>query len=142
MIKVEQELIKCLSFCDTPVTKMELKLNEKSLKIFVRSAVIKDNRTNYFGNRTDMILGKGILVFTDWSSLTLLTQTHNGENFIDKLTDIDENLFDPLDEILIFDQIDNRVEISGFSRDGIWEKWTIVDSQYYGEFEDFDTDPY
>lgn len=135
MILVQQEMMQCLVFCDIPVTKMEFMREDKVLKIFIKSAFIEHNKNSYFGIRTDMILGEGVLVFKNWSDIKVVLDTQPGK----KLVNLDEWKFDPLEDILIFDQIENRIEISGFGiRDGFWEKWTIVDSQYYGEFEEYE----
>lgn len=131
MIYIEQELVKCLLFCDVPVEKMEL--NRHQLKIYVRHAYINNKEDVLFADRTDLWLGKGVLVFSDWSELELLRYDQKGENPVI----IDKHEFEQLEDILMFEINDNLISISGFGiKIGHWIEINIKDSRYYGEFEE------
>lgn len=135
MIYIKQELIRSLSFDDEPIIKMELNSPEKTLKVFIEGASILDTTNALFKDRMDMWLGKGALTFKNWNQLTVYCKKHQHE---EPLT-LNECEFEQLQDILIFEEGENFVKISGQgSQSGHWTEWMIVGSQYDGDFEEYD----
>lgn len=133
MIFVQQNLIKSLCFSDTPVLKMEFSLETKSLKIFVRGSVVKQRSEILQQNNNNPWLGKGVLFFKNWNCIKVnryVNEKLHGE--------LDESLFEPLENILSFEEDSDCVKIAGLGYESnYWEEWTIVGSQYHGEFEEY-----
>lgn len=135
MIHIKQELIRSLSFDDEPIIKMELNSPEKTLKVFIEGASILDTTNALFKDRMDMWLGKGALTFKNWNQLTVYCKKHQNE---EPLT-LNACEFEQLQDILIFEEGENFVKISGQgAQSGHWNEWMIVGSQYDGEFEEYD----
>jgi hypothetical protein len=135
MILVKQEIVDCLSFCDTPVKKMFLIPEKKILKIEVTYAFIKDRGNSFFKNRTQSWLGEGVLIFKDWDSLDVLLYDQNGENPVT----LEKSSYEQLEDILIFEKYNKNIKICGFGiKTGHWVEWNITDSKYYGEFEEYE----
>lgn len=132
MIFVKQELISSLSFCDAPVQKMELFSEQKILKIFIRHAFIHEIENVPFHGRTDMWLGEGVLVFKDWNDLKILLYNCRGK----KPIELSEYEYEELEDIQIFQESEDSVQISSFGKKiGHWTDWIITGSKYHGEFE-------
>lgn len=135
MIKVEQELIGCLSFCDTPIKNMIFQADTLILRIEVAYARVKDNEKLFLNNKTKDWLGEGVLIFKNWSSLNVLLYDQQCKNPVI----LSQENFEQLEDILIFERSNEHLKISGFGiKTGLWTEWNITDSKYYGEFEVYD----
>lgn len=135
MLHIKQDLIRSLYFYDVSVDNMEYNPEEKFLKLYLDGAFIHNKSHVLFANRTDMWLGKGVLIFKDWSSISIRRIIPGQESRV-----LDKSNYDKLDEILVFDEAANSVKFAGFGMVlGRWEEWTIIGSKYYGEFEEYET---
>lgn len=136
MIHIGQELIQFLSFDDEPVTNAEINHKEKILRVYTKGATILCKSNKLFKDRTDMWLGKGVLIFRGWDSLTVYRKKKENEE--PQPLDISE--YERLQDILIFEEGDDYVKIAGQGiKSGFWDEWMIIGSKYCAEFEEYDT---
>lgn len=135
MVHVSQNLICSLGFHDSPIQKIELNDRDKSLKIYLAYADIVDRNNSLFAKRTNLLLGKGFLLFQDWNKLLI----RRDDFAIDKHEILTGNNYEQFEEILKFEQGEDYVKIGGFgNQTKNWTQWTIVGSQYYGEFDEYE----
>lgn len=124
MKNLDEIKMRKLSFPDFEVEKMEFSPEQKILKIFVEGAWLEENG----GKR----LGKGILFFNNWESLTINRFDPVAETW--SLVEIvhPEHLKD-LCEIKFFN---SNVSLCGFGEKiGQWLEWKIVNTKMHAEFE-------
>lgn len=134
MIHAKRDLFRELSFHDEPITGMVLDSENKILKISLRGARILDASKFDFCERTDPWLGNGVLIFKNWSSLEVYrTNEYQGPRSLGR-EEIEE-----IEELLLFEEGDNFVKFAGFGvKSGYVDEWKISNSEYYGEFEEYE----
>lgn len=134
MIQTNSEIIKKLSFDDVPIERMEVENENKIIKIYFKGACILDLADPLFSNRTDRWLGKGLIVFENWSSLEVscINEKQSPRLF-------NANEYEQLEELFIFEHRENHVKFVGSGiKSGDLDEWIITGSTYYGEFEEYD----
>lgn len=134
MIQINPEIVQKLSFDDVPIEKMELENQNKNLKIYFKGAFILDLAEPLFSKRTDRWLGKGVIVFENWSSLEVYRiNEEQGPRLLNA------NELEQLEELFIFKHEEDHVKLMGFGiKSGYLDEWIITGSKYYGEFEEYD----
>lgn len=116
--------MKNLSFPDFEVEKMEFLPEQKILKIYVQGAWLEEN-----GGK---ILGKGILFFKNWETLSMRRYDPILEKWFEEEIANFEELRD-LSEVKFFN---SNAFLNGFGkRVGHWLEWKIVNTTMYAEFE-------
>lgn len=140
IIHISQDKIKFLGFHDSPILKIELNEDQKIFKIFIAYAGIVNEYLSFFGERENDVLGKGVLIFKNWKSLSLYNAIPNLNIY-----ELQNNLnFEPLEEVLSFEESNdedgvNVVKICACGiNSGDFFEWRIIGSEYYGEFEEYD----
>lgn len=132
-ITIGEELIKSLSFDDTPILKTEFYPEQKLLKLYLKGSIVRDNTDSLFMNRKSTWLGEGVLVFKDWGSLNIRRYISKNEFVL-----INHSEIEPLEDILKFEESENIVRIGGLGMETAhWEEWIIEGSTYFGEFEEY-----
>lgn len=144
IIHISQDKIKFLVFHDSPIIKVELNEEQKIFKMFLGYAGIEKEHFSFFGERVNDELGKGVLIFKNWRSLNLYNAIPN----LNVYELVNNSQIEPLEEILTFRETndDNGVNVVKIGAFGIKSRdffeWHIIGSEYYGEFEEYDTTPW
>ena len=121
---LNENMIKNLSFPDFEVEKMEFFLQEKVLKISVEGAWLEING--------GIQLGKGVLFFKDWESLSINRFNSTSE----KWSPIEEASAESLRDLCEVKFFDSVISLCGFgSHTGQWIEWKIVNAKIYAEFD-------
>ncbi len=116
--------MKNLLFPDMDVEKMEFFPHEKSLKVFVDGAVpdVEDG----------ILLGRGILFFSAWESLSIRKFDAATETW----SDLNELTAEYLRDLCEVEFLDSSVSLCGFSKQSDqWLEWKIARAQMHAEFE-------
>ncbi len=120
---LNESIMRNLSFPDFEVKKMEFSSREKTLIIFVGGAWLDRNEGSE--------LGKGILFFNDWESLSIRRFDPLKEKW-----SVDEFPIEQLRDICDFKFIDSTIYLCGFGKEkGQWIEWKIVNAKMHAEFE-------
>lgn len=127
MRKFNQESIADLTFEDFDVEKMEFFREKKVLRIFVQGAWMSPDE---HGINT---LGKGILFFSDWESITI-TIYDVCTNTLSVLEGPNVPSLEDLCEVIFSDQL---VSLRGFGFKSGWMEWNLVKPQMQAEFEEY-----
>lgn len=69
MIHIAQNLNQALCPEDEPVSGMVINFQDRIVRIYIKGSKIHDSSDNIFRNRKEPWLGKGTLIFKNWSSL-------------------------------------------------------------------------
>lgn len=121
-----QEEMEKVSFPDYNVDKMEYFPEKKIIRIFVDGAWVTT------GFREGYELGKGVLFFNDWESLTVKRYHKDVDKDVEEIPN--ETLAD-LCEVIFSD---SNAILRGFSKKvRHWMEWKIVNVKMHAEFEDY-----
>lgn len=122
---LNENMMKNLSFPDFEVEKMEFSPQKKILKIFVEGAWLDvDGGTK---------LGKGILFFNEWKSLTIYRFDPSTEKWSSADDEFPAEQLRALCEVNFFG---STISLSGFGKQlGQWMEWKIVNAKMHAEFE-------
>lgn len=124
MIKLDNELMKGLSFPDFEVLKCEYDGKQRFLKIYVEGAILNSTEVRK--------LGKGIICFNNWLSL----KVSRFDPHLDKWMLLENYSLEPLKDICEINFSDSTVFLFGFGRRlGHWIQWEIIEPNMYAEFE-------
>jgi hypothetical protein len=120
---LDKSMMSNLSFPDFCVKKLDFSLKKKNLKLFVEGAWLDIDGGEQ--------LGRGILFFDGWSSLTIKRFNPISESW----SHLPNTELESLKDICEFKSIDSTFYIYGFGKQtGYWIEWKICNSKSHAEF--------
>lgn len=124
IMTLNADMMTFLSFPDFEVIKMDFKPCDKALNIYMEGAWLDLNG----GEK----LGKGVLLFENWISLTIQTF----DSTLEKLTTVDLEKFEPLRDICEIIFTNSSVTLCGFTKyTGLWTELNIYNASMHAKFE-------
>lgn len=123
--KLDEMEMRNLSFPNFEVEKIEFSLEQKTLKFFMEDVGLKEN--------DEINLGKCVLFFSDWESLTITRFNPVTETWM--LVPVENADSEYLKYICESKFFDSSVCLSGFDEKNQQLEWKIINTKMYAEFE-------